>query len=74
MIAILVADFFILRKDHAKEAVNITNFIIWIAGFIIYRLFMSVDTVVGNTLPVIIITGIICVLANGVKKLCLKKS
>lgn len=76
MIAIMIVDFFILKKDHANESFNITNIIIWVLGFVIYRLSMEIkiDTVVGNTLPVIIITGIICILVDGVKKLCLKKS
>ena len=74
MIAIMVVDFFILKKDYANKVFNIANFIIWVAGFAIYRIFMSIDTVVGNTLPVIIITGIICLIVDGVKKLCLKKS
>lgn len=76
MIAIMIADFFILKKDHASERFNITNIIIWVIGFIIYRLSMEIeiDTIVGNTLPVILITGIICLIVDGVKKLCLKKS
>lgn len=74
MIAILITDFFILKKDHTMKAVNITNLILWVIGFIIYRQFMAIDTVVGSTLPVMIITGVLCILVNGGKKLCSKKS
>jgi len=34
--------------------------VLWLLGFVIYRTFMSVDTVVGNTLPVM---AVICVIA-----------
>lgn len=52
MISILITDFFILKKDHFSESLNIYNFIIWITGFVIYRGFMAMETVFGNTLPV----------------------
>jgi putative hydroxymethylpyrimidine transporter CytX len=74
MIAILITDFFILKKSHAGVAVNFTNLIVWSIGFVIYRLFLSVDTVFGSTLPVMVIISILCLLINGGKKLCLKKS
>lgn len=73
MIAILIADFFILKKDYSAKVVNVTNLILWVAGFIIYRLFMSIDTVVGSTLPAMVITSILCIIVNGGKQLCSKK-
>lgn len=74
MIAILITDFFILNKNSYHKSFNITNLIIWFIGFIIYRMFMSVDTFLGSTFPVMITTSIICILVNGGIKLCLKKS
>lgn len=68
MIAILVTDFFILGCDHTKEKLNVTNIILWAAGFIIYRMFMSVNTVIGSTVPVMVIISILCILINGGKK------
>ena len=65
MIAILVTDFFFLEKDHTRETVNVVNIILWVIGFVIYRLFMSIDTVVGSTLSVMIIISILSVLVNG---------
>lgn len=58
MVSILIVDFFIVGKDHCRESINIMNFALWVAGFMLYRLFMTFDTVVGNTLPVMVI---ICV-------------
>lgn len=52
MISILITDFFILKKDHFSDSLNISNFILWIAGFVLYRGFMEMETVFGNTLPV----------------------
>lgn len=73
MVAILITDYFILKKDHSSRAFNIINIILWIIGFIIYRLFLSVDTIIGSTVPVMIIVSILCILVNGGKKLCSKK-
>jgi purine-cytosine permease-like protein len=62
MVAIQIADYFILKRNHITVKYNWTNLIIWLIGFLIYRLLMKVDTFVGNTLPDMAITIIICVL------------
>ncbi|MCR1840043.1 putative hydroxymethylpyrimidine transporter CytX [Murimonas intestini] len=64
MIAVLIADYFILKKDHCKESLNWRNLGIWLAGFIIYRLLMRCDFVLGNTLPDMAITVGICLIVN----------
>ena len=61
MIAIQIADFFILKQNTEESTFNIRNLAVWLAGFIIYRLLMRVDIVVGNTLPDMLITIAICV-------------
>ena len=61
MIAIQIADFFILKQNTEESAFNIRTLAVWLAGFIIYRLLMRVDIVVGNTLPDMLITIAICV-------------
>ena len=68
MIAIQIADFFILKKNTGKLSFNAQNLIIWLIGFVVYRLLMKVDIVIGNTLPDMIITIIICVIANKLNK------
>lgn len=68
MIAIQIADFFILKKSTEKLSFNAQNLIIWIIGFVVYRLLMKVDIVIGNTLPDMIITILICVIANKLNK------
>ena len=37
---------------------------IWVVGFILYRLLMGVDIVVGCTLPDMAATIVLCVLAD----------
>ncbi|MCI6276991.1 MAG: putative hydroxymethylpyrimidine transporter CytX [Clostridium sp.] len=64
MIAILITDFFILKKDHTGETVSIINVVIWAIGFVVYRIFMTIDTPLGNTLPVMVIISILCMVAN----------
>lgn len=64
MIAILITDFFILKKDHTGETVSIINLVIWAIGFVVYRIFMTIDTPLGNTLPVMVIISILCMVAN----------
>ncbi len=64
MIAIQIADFFILKKDYSSKRFNIKNLLIWLIGFIIYRLLMKTDIIIGNTLPDMIITGFICIMVS----------
>ena len=61
MIAIQIADFFILKQTDESGAFNIKNLTIWFIGFVVYRLLMKVDIVVGNTLPDMLITMMLCV-------------
>ncbi len=70
MIAILIADYFILKKEYSKSAINSKNLIIWFLGFVVYRILMNKDIVVGNTLPDIAITIVICVFCD---KILLKR-
>lgn len=63
MIAIQIADYFLLRRDHSSFACSWRNLIIWAVGFFLYRLLMRVDTPVGSTLPDMALTGAICLSA-----------
>lgn len=64
MIAILIADFFVLHHDHIKESFNWTNLAVWVIGFVLYRYLMTVDIPCGNTLPDMLITLIIACIAG----------
>ena len=64
MIAIQIADFFLLKRDATSQNVQLTNLIVWLIGFIVYRMLMHVDMPVGNTLPDMAITMLVCVVAS----------
>lgn len=66
MIAIQIADYFILKKPAVKEAVSVKNLVIWLVGFIAYRWLMGIDTPVGNTLPDMALTIVLCLIVNAV--------
>ena len=68
MIAIQISDYFILKKDSSQKSADFLNLVIWLAGFIIYRLLMNTDTPVGYTLPAMVIVCIICIIADKIKK------
>ena len=64
MIAIQIADYFILKSDKSSKKADITNAVIWVIGFILYRYLMTVDIPVGNTLPDMAVTIVIAVVAG----------
>ena len=68
MIAIEIADFFILKENTQTRACNISNLLIWFIGFVVYRLLMRVDIIVGNTLPDMLITVALCVAVSKIRK------
>ena len=43
------------------------NLVIWLIGFVAYRLLMGVDTPVGYTLPDMVLTILLCVIAEKLK-------
>ena len=62
MIAIQIADFFLLKEDHSEKEIQISNMILWVIGFVLYRMLMKVDLPVGNTLPDMVITMVLCLI------------
>ncbi len=70
MIAVQIADHFILKKDSSDKSFDIISCIVWVLGFALYRVLMRVDIPVGNTLPDMAATVIMCAAA---KKIFAKK-
>ncbi|MGN0353956.1 MAG: cytosine permease, partial [Muricoprocola sp.] len=68
MIAIQIADYFILKRSSEKKTVDVRNMLIWVVGFVMYRMLMRVDTPVGNTLIDMVLTVAICVVVNALAK------
>ena len=67
MFAILLTDYFLLKKDYSKQSVNVTNGLIWMVGFILYRYMMQFDFPIGITIPVMILVSILSLVVNGGK-------
>ena len=63
MIAVLIADFFILKRNSFNSGIDIANLIVWFAGFVCYRLFMRIDLITGSTTPAMAITFVLCLIA-----------
>lgn len=61
MIAIQIADYFILKADKSSKKVDMINAVIWVIGFVLYRYLMTVDIPVGNTLPDMAVTIVITI-------------
>lgn len=74
MISIQIVDFFYLKKDNSINNFDYLNLGLWFLGFIIYRIFLKIDTPIGNTLPVMIITAFITIVAAKIKNLKAMKS
>lgn len=69
MIAVQIADYFILKKAESLTiSFDVKNLLIWLVGFVLYRVLMRVDTPVGNTLPDMVITIVLCLIVNAVMK------
>ena len=68
MTAVQIADFYLLKNNHQHQKFNLKNIFIWFAGFLIYRILMSVDIIIGSTLVDVIITIIICVVVDFAEK------
>ena len=64
MIAVQIADHFLLRRDSFGVGFDVRNLIIWLVGFILYRLLMNVDIVVGYTLVDMVITVALCLIVD----------
>ena len=67
MIAIQIADFFLLKKNTESRSFNLQNLVIWLVGFVLYRLLMGVDIPVGSTLPDMAITILLCMAVERIR-------
>lgn len=62
MIAVQITDYFILKKQSVKEEIYAKNLIIWLIGFIIYRIFLNLNLPLGSTISCILLVIIIKVI------------
>ena len=62
MFAILLTDYFIIRKSRKLQESLMINWgacLVWVMGIVLYYRFIKLDFIFGATVPVMIITGII---------------
>ena len=64
MIAVQIADYFILKKDVTSHDIYVKNMIIWLIGFIIYRILLKMDIFIGSTIACIVIVIILKVIVE----------
>ena len=68
MIAILIADFFIVKRDSSEKKLDVVKIVIWLAGFVAYRLLMRVDFILGCTILDMAITFVLTLLWGKLNK------
>ena len=73
MIAIMIADFFILKEDHSGRAVNAESLVVWFIGFLLYRKLMTIDLPIGSTVMDILLTIVLCIIVALVRRAILGK-
>lgn len=59
MITLLLMEYFVYGNRDIGKALRMDNCILWAVGIILYRVFLTVDTPIGSTIPVMIILGLI---------------
>ena len=72
MIAIQITDYFILKNDNSEHRFVFSNLFVWIFGFAVYQFLMKCDIIIGNTFPDMLITSLLCIAVNKIKRI-LKK-
>lgn len=56
MIAVQIADYFLLKTDVSGKEVSVSRLVLWFLGFLAYRVLMGLDLPLGSTLPDMVIT------------------
>ena len=64
MIAIMIADYFFLHQSFQDRSFCWKNLVIWVLGFFLYRYLMTIDIIVGNTLPDMAATVVLCLIVH----------
>jgi len=68
MIAVQLADFFVVKSDSSSRKIDFAKIAIWFIGFAVYRLLMNFDIAVGNTLPDMAVTFLIAAVFGFARK------
>lgn len=66
MVAVLIADYFVLKHDASDREFDFVGLILWLGGFLLYRALLNEETPLGITFPVMLA---IFVITAAVRKL-----
>jgi len=61
MFAVMVADYFLLKNDSRGKRFDVIALLAWGVGFVFYRYMMTMDLIIGYSLPAIVLTAVVCV-------------
>lgn len=68
MAAIQITDYFLVKKDVSNSSLNTANMVIFLVGFILYRILLRLDFFLGISIPVMIVTSLLVIIYNKIKK------
>lgn len=73
MAALVIADFFILKRDMSIESFDAVALALWVGGFVLYRWSLAWSLPVGNTLPVMVVVMAAAVVVRLVQRRVMRK-
>lgn len=59
MATILCVDWFVLKNDASTRSINGINALLWLGGFILYRISLNWDIPCGNTVLVMVVIAVV---------------
>lgn len=68
MVTLLLMEYFVYGSRDISKALRLDNAVLWGVGIILYRLFLSIDTPIGSTVPVMIILAFISFIVHQLLK------
>ena len=68
MSAVLIVDHFASRRERKPENFRFANLLLWVLGFIGYRILLGMDTPIGSTLPAMIGTAVLALIVYMLEK------
>lgn len=59
MITLLLMEYFVFQNRDISKALRTDNLILWAVGIGLYRMFLTIDTPIGSTLPVMLLLALL---------------
>jgi len=64
MATVHIMDMLVLKSRDNGQARFWRNLILWLLGFVVYRVFLRLDLPIGSTIPDVIITAVLCAIVG----------